>query len=161
MIRSILLKACAGVLVLTTGCFLPTKESQPKKIEEIRPTPPVFKSISFTIQRKDYIAQLSRVGDNTVRLVPVFQSAIASESYVHRVFDVKPKSVYTLLGINNTDIIVAVDGYLIRKPEQFVKYIELLQSEDSAAIEIIRGGESMLLRYSFIPSLRPKAVKPS
>jgi S1-C subfamily serine protease len=75
------------------------------------------------------------------------------------VFDVKPKSVYTLLGITNTDIIVAVDGYLIKKPEQFVKYIELLQGEDSATIEILRGGESMLLRYSFIPSLRRAAQK--
>jgi type II secretory pathway component PulC len=77
---------------------------------------------------------------------------------VHRVFDVRPKSIYTLMGIKNADILVAVDGYLVKKPEQFVSYVELLQNEDSSTIEILRGGESILLRYNLIPSVKVAAV---
>lgn len=144
-----------------TGCFLQRTPQQPKRIEEIRPNPPIFKSYSLTIQRRDFKSQLGRVGENTIRLVPVFQSAVNPESFVHRVFDVRPKSVYTLMGLQNADILVAVDGYLVKKPEQFVSYVELLQNEDSSTIEILRGGESILLRYNLIPSLKPVAAPTS
>jgi|688.fasta_scaffold736240_2 type II secretory pathway component PulC len=141
-----------------TGCFLQKSSQQPKRIEEIRPNPPIFKSYSLTIQRRDFKSQLGRAGENTIRLVPVFQSAVNPESFVHRVFDVRPKSIYTLMGIKNADILVAVDGYLVKKPEQFVSYVELLQNEDSSTIEILRGGESILLRYNLIPSVKVAAV---
>jgi type II secretory pathway component PulC len=141
-----------------TGCFLQKSSYQPKRIEEIRPNPPIFKSYSLTIQRRDFKSQLARVGENTIRLVPVFQSAVNPESFVHRVFDVRPKSLYSLMGIQNADILVAVDGYLVKKPEQFVSYVELLQNEDSSTIEILRGGESILLRYNLIPSLKAVAA---
>lgn len=145
-------------IITCTGCFLQKTSQQPKRIEDIRPNPPIFKSYSLTIQRKDFKSQLGRTGENTIRLVPVFQSAVNPESFVHRVFDVRPKSVYTLMGIQNADILVAVDGFLVKKPEQFVSYVELLQNEDSSTIEILRGGESILLRYNLIPSLKAVAT---
>ncbi len=142
-----------GAALCSTGC-INHEPVQPKRIEEIRPNPPLFRSVSLTLQRRDFISQLGRRGDNTIRLVPVFQSAVSPESYVYRVFDVKPKSVYTLLGLQNSDIIVAVDGFLVRKPEQFVAYTQLLQNEDSSTVEIQRSGEAILLRYTFIPSVK-------
>jgi membrane-associated protease RseP (regulator of RpoE activity) len=143
-------------LLCATGC-INHEPLQPRRIEEIRPNPPLFKSISLTLQRRDFVSQLGRRGDNTIRLVPVFQSAVSPESYVYRVFDVKPKSVYTLLGLQNSDIIVAVDGFLVRKPEQFVAYTQLLQNEDASTVEIQRSGEAILLRYTFIPSVKGPA----
>jgi type II secretory pathway component PulC len=98
---------------------------------------------------------LSRSGDNAIRLVPVYESVASRLSYEHRVFDVKPSSIYALLGIQNSDIIVAADGYLIKEPRRFIEYIQLLPRENEASIEIRRAGEPRLLKYSFIPAVKP------
>ena len=146
------------LLILTTvfsGCFDIQKPS-PKRIEEVRPNPPTFKSISLSIQRHDLKELLSRRGDNSIRLVPVFTTPTASESYVYRLFDVKPRGVYALLGLQNSDLVMAVDGFLIKRPEQFVAYTELLQNEDSSTIEVQRNGEAILLRLNFVPAVHPR-----
>jgi type II secretory pathway component PulC len=87
-------------------------------------------------------------------LVPIYESVASRQSYEYRVFDVRPGSVYSLLGIENSDVLVAADGYLIKKPEQFVMYVQLLQKENEANIEIRRGGEPKLLKYSFLPAIK-------
>jgi len=136
-----------------SGCF--TQERiEPKRIEEVRPFPPAFKSIGYTIQRRDLQTYLQHRGDNTIRLVPVYQNAVSAESHVHRVFDLKPKGIYGLLGIQNSDIIVAADGYLIKRPEQCIAYLELLQNEDTATVEIQRENDAVLLKYAFVPAIK-------
>ncbi len=145
--------ALAIVVFASIGCSTP-RPNEPKRIEEIRPIPPALRVTSYTLQRRDLQSTLSKGADNTIRLVPIYESVASRQSYEYRVFDVRPGSVYSLLGLENSDIVVAADGYLIKKPEQFVLYVQLLAKQNEANIEIRRGGEPRLLKYSFLPAIK-------
>lgn len=135
------------------GCG-PTSPPQPKFIEDIRPIPPAMKEVSFAIQRRDFEHALEQEGEAPPRLVPVFATVASRESYEYRIFDLKPGSPYELLGLQNSDIIVAANRYLIKRPDQFQTFVQLLRVENEAAIEIRRGGEARLLKYSFVPAIQ-------
>lgn len=154
MLRITCLRLIACVLSLSVAACAPQKPREPKYIDDIRPIPPAIKVSSFTIQRRDLQGALLRMGDTPVRLVPVYQSVTATESYEYRLFDVAPDSVYQLLGLENSDIIVAADRFLIKNQGQFPAFMRLLQNENEATIEIRRGGEARLLKYTFVPALQ-------
>jgi type II secretory pathway component PulC len=138
------------VLLLAAGCGA-SKVREPKFIEDVRPIPPVLKVISYAIQRRDLQDELTRIKESPIRLVPVFQSVSPAESYEYRIFDISESGVYALLGLENSDILVAANRYLIKSPAQFPAFVQLLAHEKEATIEIRRGGESRLHKYSFIP----------
>jgi hypothetical protein len=71
----------------------PKPPVEPKRIDEVRPVPPAYKVISYTIQRRDLIASLAKASENSIRLVPVYQNVSMFQSFEHRLFDIKPKSV--------------------------------------------------------------------
>lgn len=147
-----------GILVLLLlftglGCS-EVAPRPPKFIDDIRPIPPALKEVSFAIQRRDLEGALEREGEAPPRLVPVYASVSARESFEYRIFDLKPSSPYALLGLQNSDIIVAANRYLIRRPEQFYSFVQLLRGENEASIEIRRGGEGKLFKYSFIPAIK-------
>jgi type II secretory pathway component PulC len=129
---------------------------EPKFIDDIRPVPPPLKVVHYSIQRKDFQDALTRQGDNAIRLVPVFDSVSVKESFSYRLFDVHENSAYTLLGLQTSDVVIAADRYLIKRPEQFPAFIGLLAGMDEATIEIRRGGEGRLFKYRFIPALEQK-----
>jgi len=135
------------------GCG-PANPPQPKFIEDIRPIPPAMKEVSFAIQRKDFERALEQEGEAPPRLVPVFATVASRESYEYRIFDLKPGSPYELLGLQNSDIIVAANRYLIKRPDQFQSFVQLLRIENEASIEIRRGGEARLFKYSFVPAIQ-------
>jgi hypothetical protein len=155
----LLLVTLVCCLVGGTGCYS-SKNSEPKFIEDIRPIAPITKATSFSIQRKDFLDALTMSQDNTIRLVPVFSSMSTGTSYEYRVFDIRPSSAYSLLGLENSDVLIAVNRYLLKRPEQFATFVQLLAQEDKATIEIRRGGEAKLLKYSFLPSLKDARSKP-
>ncbi len=142
------LAAAIGIL----GCFSPAVKS-PKFIEDVRPIAPALRTISYTIQRRDLQDALTRIRENPIRLVPVFQTVSAMESFEYRVFDISRNSVYGLLGLENSDIIVAANRYLVKNPAQFPAFVQLLAGENEATIEIRRGGEARLHKYTFIPAV--------
>lgn len=148
-----ILGAFALILAGPAACG-PSTPAQPKFIEDVRPIAPALKEVSFAIQRRDLESALEREGEAPPRLVPVFASVSSRESFEYRIFDLKPGTPYELLGLQNSDIIVAANHYLIKRPEQFYQFVQLLRAENDALIEIRRGGEGRLLKYSFIPAIQ-------
>ncbi len=144
-----------AALVSLSACGA-VSPSEPKFIEDIRPLPPPTKVVSYSIQRRDLQESLQDAQENSIRLVPVYQSVSSRQSYEYRLFDVKPASAYTLLGLESSDIVVAADRFLIKRPEQFPAFVQLLAGLNEATIEIRRGGESRLFKYNFIPALAEK-----
>jgi hypothetical protein len=142
------LVVCGGSVV---GCVRPARQ-EPKRIEDIRPIPPALRVTNFTVQRRDLVSALARGVENSIRLVPVYETVSARVSYEHRAFDVRPQGVFALLGLQNSDIVVAADGYLIKRPEQFMLFVQMLAQEDEATIEIRRGGEPRLFKYTLVPA---------
>jgi type II secretory pathway component PulC len=142
----------ALVALVLQGCLSPKLEA-PKFIDQVRPIPPSLKVISYTIQRRDLQDALTKIRESPIRLVPVFQTVSSTESYEYRIFDITHDSVYGLLGLENSDIMVAANRYLIKNPAQFPAFIQLLVHENEANIEIRRGGEARLHKYTFVPAL--------
>ncbi len=140
------------ISLVATGCSA-SSVREPRFIDDIRPVPPPMKVLHYSIQRKDLQDALVQQGVNTIRLVPVFENLSVSQSYSYRLFDVQEGSAYSLLGLQSSDVVVAADRYLIKRPDQFPQFVSLLAGMDEATIEIRRGGESKLFKYSFIPAL--------
>jgi general secretion pathway protein C len=65
----------------------------------------------------------------------------------YRIFGIRPDSVYSLLGLENADVIIAANGYIIDSPGKFPKYVSLLSEEKGGEVIIRRGGELLELRY--------------
>jgi type II secretory pathway component PulC len=86
----------------------------------------------------------------------VYQSVSSTDSYEYRVFDINQDGVYALLGLENADIIVSANRYLIKNPAQFPAFVQLLAAENEAQIEIRREGEARLHKYSFVPAVPAK-----
>jgi type II secretory pathway component PulC len=146
----------AAVAMVVGGCS-GTSLREPKYIDDIRPVPPPMKVLHYTIQRKDLQDALVQQGINTVRLVPVFDNLSVSQTYSYRLFDVQEGSAYSLLGLQSSDVVIAADRYLIKRADQFPSFVGLLAGVDEASIEIRRGGESKLFKYSFIPALAKRS----
>lgn len=140
---------CGCVLL---GCVT-TAPKEPKLIDEVRPVSPILRATNYSIQRKDLVDALARSQENTVRLVPVTTVA-SGTTYEYRLFDIQPSSVFQLLGLENSDVVIAVNRYLIKRPEQFKGFVQLLAAEDEATIEIRRGGEGKLFKYRFLPAAK-------
>jgi type II secretory pathway component PulC len=144
---------CAVAIALLVGGCSASSMREPKFIDDIRPVPPPMKVLHYSIQRKDLQDALVQQGVNTIRLVPVFDTLSVSQSYSYRLFDVQEGSAYSLLGLQTSDVVVAADRYLIKRPDQFPQFVSLLAGMNEASIEIRRGGESKLFKYNFIPAV--------
>jgi type II secretory pathway component PulC len=155
LLQSLTVALAAGSLVAGCGTIVPP---EPKFIDDIRPVAPGQKATNYSIQRKDLVDALARNQENTVRLVPVTTVA-SSTTYEYRLFDIRPSSVYQLLGLENSDVLIAVSRYLVKRPDQFKGFVQLLATQDEASIEIRRGGEAKLFKYSFLPPLAAKGSK--
>ncbi len=150
--RRVIALSLAVVGMLVGGCSSSSLRG-PRFIDEIRPVPPPMKVLHYSIQRKDLQDALVRQGVNSIRLVPVFENLSVTQSYSYRLFDVHEDSAYALLGLQTSDVVVAADRYLIKRPDQFPAFVSLLANMDEASIEIRRGGESKLFKYSFVPAV--------
>jgi hypothetical protein len=150
--RVVALVSVVGVSLILQGCT-PPPPLEPKRIDEIRPVPPLLKITTFTIQRNDFRNAIVKGPDNAIRLVPVYESVASRGSFENRIFEIRPGSVYALLGLENRDILVAANGFLVKQPDIFTRFIELLAQENEATIEIRRNGEPRLLKYVFVPAI--------
>lgn len=150
--RRVIALSLAVVGIFVDGCASSSLR-EPRFIDDIRPVPPPMKVLHYSIQRKDLQDALVRQGVNSIRLVPVFENLSVTQSYSYRLFDVHEDSAYALLGLQTSDVVVAADRYLIKRPDQFPAFVSLLANMDEASIEIRRGGESKLFKYNFIPAV--------
>ena len=150
--RRVIALSLAAVGLVVVGCSSSSLR-EPRFIDDIRPVPPPMKVLHYSIQRRDLQDALVRQGVNSIRLVPVFENLSVTQSYSYRLFDVHEDSAYALLGLQTSDVVVAADRYLIKRPDQFPAFVSLLANMDEASIEIRRGGESKLFKYSFIPAV--------
>lgn len=139
-------------LVGFTGCAALSKvggSGDSIRIEELRPTPIGRIQQEKAIDRTELVEKLRTGGSrNTVRLVEVFRRGTPPPYPEHRFFDVQPGSVYALLGLESADILVAADGYVVKDPETFWAYLNLLPKLESGSIEINRLGAPILLKYT-------------
>lgn len=138
-----------GAAVLLSGCssFRSwSKEGLSAGQSRILPSDIAKKEMS--VPRSEFVKRLREQGTvDGVRLIPILkgQSYEVHAFPEHRLFGVKKGSVYELLGLQNADVIVSAQGFIIRDPRIFPEYVALLKNQPEAVIEIRREGRPLLL----------------
>lgn len=135
-----------------SGCSLVTGGKDPVQPPETRRLPDSIETVDLTIPRGQIEERAASGGDiNRVRFVEVFRRGqTASDVPEYRVFNVQPGSLYELVGLRTSDIIVSASNRTIFKSDGLPQYIRLLERVEMPQIEIRRAGKPILLRYSFV-----------
>lgn len=64
-----------------------------------------------------------------------------------RISEIKPDGVFSLIGLQNSDVLLKVNNFDIDSPENGVKLLSGLKGESSLSLEIIRNGQHKRLNY--------------
>jgi type II secretory pathway component PulC len=143
-------------LVTLVGCSFgaPTTPPREVRIDAVRPVPPPRRVINFQVDKGALARSLERQELlRSIRLVPILRSESEKSLYPeYRIFDLKEGSPYRLLGLENADVLVSSEGYIVWEPAKFTQYVSLLKDQNGASIEIRRGEEHLLLVPSFVGS---------
>ena len=144
---------CIIFLLLSfTSCASTSKDEGPAvKINSIRPQKPQnIKTVELKVSKIAYEQSLKgSPAINRVRLVEVYTKAAEGNGKEYRFFDIRKGSVYQQLGLQNSDILIAANGYVVPTQAIFWGYLNLLPKQKEAFIEIRRAGLPMLINYKF------------
>jgi type II secretory pathway component PulC len=136
------------VVLLCSGCSLLWKRSSLQGDPVPKPAARGITEIKIEIPKERYSQYLQRGESlNRVRLVPVYSRGGSSGEF--RIFDVKQGSVFELLGIENLDIVVAANGFVIPGGNVFWQYLVMMSDMPEGSIEIRRNGIPFLMKYKF------------
>lgn len=109
---------------------------------------PEAKVVEISIKREELINRLKNGAVNKIRVIDTYsRSSEQSNSYPrYRLFDIEPTGPYALLGLRDADILIAAHDYVVFDPRSFPTYVTLLTNEEQTNIQILRGGEALVLK---------------
>jgi type II secretory pathway component PulC len=125
----------------------------PRTLSEVRPTAAFTSTIERTVDFNELQRALgNKEGTEQIRLIPVQRTTSLEDPVApeYRLFGVSPRSIYSLLGLENADILVAADDFLIHDPRTFPMYVNLLGKQSEAKIEIRRGNRALVLANKIV-----------
>jgi len=148
-----------AISIIPSGCA--ANREQLKPAVEVAPSP-LAKTEEITIDRAKYLEALNSSSLNTLRVIELYSTAgeisAGKDHTLYRVFDVKPGSVYAMLGLANADIVSSANGLSINNPSKVGLFAEYVVYDNDATLEIFRGGKAILFKYHFTGEL-PKENK--
>jgi len=103
------------------------------------------------LERAEFKRLLAQNGSlRGIRFVPILHGKDEpSPGYPeYRVFGITPGSIYSKMGLENADILIAADGYILDNPGKFPQYVSLLSEQQSGFVNIRRSGNSLQLSYT-------------
>ena len=137
-----------GFVLTLSGCSLFRSRDDFQGEPVARPIPQGITEVKLAVKRSDYSEHLQRGESiNRARFVPVYSRGGSSGEF--RIFDVKPGSIFELLGMKSLDIVVAANGYMVPGGNVFWAYLVMMEKLPEGTIEIRRNGIPLLLRYKF------------
>lgn len=154
MMRKISVVLC--VVCVALGCSMSAPRGGSVRLSDYRPVPEERRSIPVTVSREELKMALAK-GEivNSIRIVEVFRRG-GTNFPQYRLFDIRPGSVYELLKIENADILVAANDYVVFTPEQFRAFVKLMAKQNTPTIEVARHGKSILYEYNIVPPIVPQ-----
>ena len=117
-----------------------------------RPASVLAEVVPMEISMQVYKEHLNRGSDlNRARLIEIFSRNQTNETYQEfRFFDIQKGSVYWLLGMRTGDVLLSANEFVVPNAQTFWQYLNLLQFEEQAQIEILRSGKPFLFKYQFV-----------
>ncbi len=101
---------------------------------------------SYIIDRRE-IEQASTNLSELITQLRVVPNLVNGQHNGFRVFNIKPGSLFTKIGINNNDIVLEVNGRPLSGIEQAYQSLSDLQSASSISINLLRNNQPMTLSY--------------
>jgi hypothetical protein len=146
----LLLIAVVPVLMLLSAC----SRHGPKtfnKLSDLRAEPPDLQTYEISIPRVQF-KEAMRNGKalESMRLVPIYtggeDNSVRPE---YRILDLSPGSAPWVIGLRNADVLVGLNGYILRDTTRFGTYLVLAEREGKGEIEIRREGKPILIKFAF------------
>lgn len=148
--RNLLLISVA--ISLTIGTSACTKD-QTVKIDPLTPQQLALqegRELRLSVSKQQFKDALRTVDPFKIRVVPILKApATIAITPEYRLFEISPGSAYSIIGLQNTDILLAAEDYPIVEPEKFPVYMKFLQGQDKAKLLIKRGDEPLVLLINF------------
>lgn len=101
----------------------------------------------YEVDRKevdDALSNLSQVATQA-RIVPSFKNGKPNG---FKLFSIKPNSIFSRIGLQNGDVIQAVNGYTINSPDKALELYQKLRDASSLSIELQRRGQTKNMSYN-------------
>jgi type II secretory pathway component PulC len=148
-----LILAILLVLGLTSCASIKNKQAATTaQVDGKKSLPDNIQVIRNLVKREEYKNSILFGGNtNSIRLPEIYQRGLEQDEKQYRFFDIKPGSVYEMLGLQNADTLVLVEGYMVPNQTGFYGYISVLHNEKESNIQIIRKGAPILLNNTFVP----------
>lgn len=128
--------------ILISGCF--SKAPQPTLLSSVRPQPSNIITKTVIVSRPALEQALQKEG-SSFRLIKVFRREAPTGLPEYRVFGIQRSSSYELIGLQNADILIAANDYIIYNPQGFSDFMKFLAKNDGGQVEVLRGQQPILL----------------
>jgi len=127
-------------------------QSEENRVDKLRAAPVVAQVKPRQIDKEIYArAVQSKELLSSLRLVPILKGETEKMPYPeYRVFGIKKGSPYSLLGLENADVLVAAEGFVVRDPATVPVYARLVLDQGRSQLEIRRGQEPILLTTEIV-----------
>lgn len=154
VIRTAFWLVATTTLVLLSGCgFMNSERPVPKRWAELRGPARPSHEVQVVLSRDEYRRAVEDLQSlSAMRMVQILEPGqtddLAPPQY--RLFNVLPGSAFDMIGLKNTDILVAANDYILYDPQRFTTFMQLIAEEDEASIEIRRGAQPMLFSIHLV-----------
>jgi general secretion pathway protein C len=79
------------------------------------------------------------------RVVPDFKGG---KQRGFKLFSIKPKSVFSKIGLKNGDVLQTVNGYTLSSPDKILEVYGKLKDSEQISVEVLRRGKARSFEYS-------------
>ena len=101
----------------------------------------------YEISRESIDTVLSNMSalSTDARVVPDFKGG---KQRGFKLFSIKPKSVFSKIGLKNGDVLKTVNGYTLSSPDKILEVYGKLKDSEQISIEVLRRGKPRNFEYS-------------
>ncbi len=134
---------------------VPTTSSLPSPID---PDPSSEDLVSRVQRLSDGHYRIARsvldaIGPRVVRMMRVVPFLADGGVSGLKLYGIRPASVAAALGLENGDLVVALDGRDVTKPEQVLELYARRKTLDSFTIDLVRGGKPVTITVDVVPDV--------
>jgi len=105
----------------------------------------------LTVSKAEFKKRVAGEDLRNIRMVPVTRSIGEDTGFPeYRLFSISPDSAYSMLGLEERDILVAAQDFAVVDLSTFPVVIKLMEKEPEARLLIKRLGKMELIRTVFV-----------
>lgn len=109
---------------------------------------PAFPTTDINLSRREIQEKLSDL-QAIMSQAAVRPSFVAGAHEGFLIYNIKPGSLYSKLGLHNGDVILDVNGKSIQSANDFLQLVNVMQTGGDILLNLKRGGKKQAINYTF------------